>query len=183
MMKEVGMNHDDYEAMIFAEEPLPPTARFDLQTHLQGCEACRSLAAGWQGVQSDLESTDEVEPRTGFTDRWEARLQGERVRVHRRQVSAVLGFSLGGALILILALAAFWFPVLEAPKVYLYAFLYQALNMFIAANLVQGMLVGLVRSTSSPVSFMAWIVLFGVICQLAVLWLVSLRLATKTRSV
>jgi hypothetical protein len=44
-------------------------------------------------------------------------------------------------------------------------------------------LVGLVRSTSSPVSFMAWIVLFGVICQLAVLWLVSLRLATKTRSV
>jgi predicted anti-sigma-YlaC factor YlaD len=177
------MSHYDYEAMIFAEEPLLPAASAELKEHLQGCEECRSLAVAWQGVQSDLGAAAVMEPETGFSSRWQERLIADRQRVHRKQITSIFGISLAGALLLSLALAILWLPVLDTPKVYLYAFLYQLLNLMVAADLMQGLVLGFLRSITSSVSLLVWVVLFGVACQLGVLWLVSLRLATKTRSV
>jgi predicted anti-sigma-YlaC factor YlaD len=177
------MSHYAYEAMIFAEEPLLPAAFAELKNHLQGCEECRSLANAWQGVQGDLGAAAVMESEPGFAGRWQERLMADRQRVHRKQIMSIFGISLAGALVLSLSLAILWLPVLGAPKVYLYAFLYQILNLAVAADLIQALVVGLLRSITSSVSLMVWVVLFGVVCQLGVLWLVSLRLATKTRSV
>jgi predicted anti-sigma-YlaC factor YlaD len=177
------MSHFDYEAMIFADEPLLPAESIELKNHLQGCEECRGLATAWQGVQADLGAAAIMEPEAGFAGRWQERLIIDRQRVHRKQVQSILGVSLAGALLLSLALAIIWLPVLDTPKVYLYAFLYQVLNVVVAADLMQGLVVGLIRSITSSVSLLTWVVLFGIVCQLGVLWLVSLRLATKTRSV
>jgi hypothetical protein len=179
------MSHYDYEAMIFAEEPLLPAASAELKEHLQGCEECRSLVTAWQGVQSDMGTAGWIEPEAGFTGRWQERLIVDRQRVHRKQIASIFAISLAGALVLSLALAVFWLPVLDTPKVYLYAFLYQVLNVVVAADVMQGLVVGFLRSFTSSVSLLVGVgvVLFGVACQLGVLWLVSLRLATKTRSV
>lgn len=176
------MNHYDYEAMIFTEKPLQPQAQADLLAHLDSCGECRSLATAWMGVQRDLTAAPVQAPAAGFTNRWELRLERDRQQVHHRQVLGSLALSLAGALFLILALVFFLTPVFETPKVYLYAFLYQALNVVVAADIVQNMLFGIVRSIASPVTVVIALILVGIVSQLGVLWLASIRLATKLRS-
>lgn len=177
------MNHYKYEALIFAEGPLPPAERTALEAHLQECQECSRLLSAWQGVQAEMQAAPALDPQPGFTARWQARLDLERQQVSKKQVGAVLGFSLAGAGLLLVTLVVIFWPVLESPKAYLYAFVYQAINLLFAADMVQGFLVGLTRSLSGPVSVITWIVLLGLACQLAVIWLVSLRIATKTRRV
>ncbi len=177
------MNHYDYEAMIFTEEPLQMEAQADLLAHLENCGECRSLATAWFGVQRDLIAAPVQAPAAGFSGRWEQRLDRDRQELHHRQVLGTLGLSLAGALLLILALVFFLTPFFETPKVYLYAFLYQALNMVVAADMMQNLLVGLVRSVASPVTAVMGLILVGIVSQLGVLWLASIRLATKTRRV
>ena len=177
------MNHYKYEAMIFTEEPLQPEAQAELLAHLDSCGECRSLATAWLGVQRDLTAAPVQAPAAGFAGRWEQRLERDRQQVHHRQVLGSLGLSLAGALFLILALVFFLTPVFETPKVYLYAFLYQALNMVVAADMMQNLLFGFARSVASPITVVIGLILVGIVSQLGVLWLASIRLATKTRSV
>jgi len=177
------MSHYEIEAMIFADEPLQPEAQAGLQAHLAGCAECRSLAAAWLGVQRDLSTAPVQAPAAGFAGRWEQRLELERQRVHHRQVVASLGLSLAGALFLVLALVFFLTPVFQTPKVFLYAFLYQALNLVVAADMVQSLLSGFVRSAASPLTVVVGLVLVGIVSQLGVIWLASIRLATQKRRV
>jgi anti-sigma factor RsiW len=177
------MSHYDYEAMIFTEEPLQPEAQADLQAHVEACAECHSLAAAWLGMQRDLHAAPVEAPAPGFTARWQERLELDRQQAHRRQVAWTLGLSLAGALFMTLALLFFLTPVFETPKVYLYAFLYQALNVVIAADMVQNLLLGVVRSAASPLTVAIGLILVGIVSQLGVIWLASIRLTTKTRRV
>lgn len=177
------MSHFDYEAMIFTEEPLQPEAQAKLLAHLDSCGECCSLATAWLGVQRDLTAPPMKAPAVGFADRWELRLERDRQQARHRQVLGTLGLSLAGALFLTLALVFFLTPVFETPKVYLYAFLYQALNMVVAADMLQNLLFGFVRSVASPLTVVIGLILVGIISQLGVIWLASIRLATKTRRV
>ena len=177
------LEHYDYETMIFNEAPLRPEEQTDLQAHLEQCDECRSLAAAWQGMQRDLSAAPVQAPAAGFAGRWEQRLEHDHQRTHHKQALVSLGLSMAGALFLVLALVFWLSPVFATPKVYLYAFLYQALNLIVAADMVQNMLFGFVRSAASPLTLVIGLILVGIVSQLGVLWLASIRLATQTRRV
>lgn len=175
------MNHYDYEALIFAEGPLLPEEYAALQAHLRDCQECGQLLGAWQGVKNELKTAPILEPEPGFIARWQTRLEADHQWIHRRQVAVVLGVSLAGAALLLMILAVIWWPVFESPKAYLYAFVYQVINLFYAADTVQGFLAGFASSFTGVGSLIYWILIIGLACQLGVVWLASLRIATKPR--
>ena len=65
--------HRPYEEWILQGEPLRPQDAELLRHHLQGCEACRSLAHGWDVVEPRLSSVTLATPKPGFVRRWESR--------------------------------------------------------------------------------------------------------------
>ena len=65
--------HRPFETWILQGEPLRPQDDESLRRHLQGCQACRSLAQGWGVVEPRLSSVTLAAPRPGFVRRWESR--------------------------------------------------------------------------------------------------------------
>lgn len=79
------MSHQPYETWIVDPPPLNQEQIHSLETHLEGCEACRRLREHWTLVQTELIQPAAAVPRTGFTGRWKAGLAERRLREQRRQ--------------------------------------------------------------------------------------------------
>ncbi len=79
------MSHQPYETWIVDPPPLNQTQLRSLESHLEGCEACRRLRERWTMVQTELAQPVETAPRVGFTGRWKAGLAERRLREQRRQ--------------------------------------------------------------------------------------------------
>jgi ferric-dicitrate binding protein FerR (iron transport regulator) len=77
-----------------------------LQEHLRSCQACQALSDAWQRTETHLKGKIMVEAEAGFTARWQARLETDRRRAHRRQTWAMLAFCVGGAVLLLATMAA-----------------------------------------------------------------------------
>jgi anti-sigma factor RsiW len=182
------MNHHLYEEWLFAsldptEQALTEEQAAALQEHLPGCESCRALAESWRQVETQLERVEQLAPPAGFASRWQERLEVERQRTHRRQTTLALACGIVGAMLLLgVLLVSFW-PWLQSPAVLVWAGLYRLFALafyFLAAR-------EFVVSLFSPlVRFLPaiWLALFaGLVCELVVLWIVSLRFLTEPRRV
>ena len=181
------MNHRLYEEWLFAyedsAEELTQQQAAALQEHLQSCEACRALVGAWHEVQARLQDEPVLAPKSGFTSRWEMRLEAERERSQQRQVIVTLALALGGVLALGSTLVALAWPWLRSPSVVLWVGLYRLLELYSYVQAAQGFVSGLVRSAAGGVS-VVWLVIFaGLLCELGVLWVVSFRLLTNPRRV
>ncbi len=64
------MNHQPFEDWIF-EEDLSDSQQVGLKQHLATCEDCRSLQKALKGVEWTFNNVVEVQPRPGFSLRWE----------------------------------------------------------------------------------------------------------------
>lgn len=180
------MNHQPYEDWLFAdpiEEPLTPQQQVDLQAHLLECESCRSLAVAWQAVEADLNTGDMIWPRAGFTARWEERLEIEHARLHRRQSLAMLGFVIAGLTLLFTSLLLLAMPLLNAPDVWLWTGVYQGVQLIDDLRAIQETILKLLRGLTGVVPRVWWVLGLGVLSQLVVLWIVSLRVLTNPRRV
>ena len=181
------MKHRPFEDWLFADDQmddiLPSRDTAALEEHLQSCSSCRDLAGAWRGVESQLRMAPSVAPRPGFASRWQARLEAEHKRLERRQSLAVLGFNLTGAALLFGSLALLALPALESPRVLLWAWLYQFLQLLSYVFVAQDLLSTLIKGLASGIPLVGWVFLAGMICELAVLWVVSFRLLTKPRRI
>lgn len=180
------MIHQPYEDWLFADEPLTEAEQAALQEHLKICEGCRQLAAAWQAVEGSLYETPVVEPKPGFTSRWQARLEADaseadRQRLHRRQSLLVLGFSLGAAMLLFGSLAILALPLLESPNVIFWNWVYRLMNLFTLADASQDLFGMLFEAASGLLSPLGWLIVLGVLVEMGVLWIVALRILTQSR--
>ena len=91
--------HLPFEDWLLGDEPLTPDRQASLDEHLAGCQACRALADAWGEVEKRLRESPAALPAAGFGRRWVARLQAERARTRRRQVTAAVVLTTGGALV------------------------------------------------------------------------------------
>jgi 4-hydroxybenzoate polyprenyltransferase len=64
----------------------------------------RRLAASWRSLEPQLRQSEQIDAAPGFTRRWKARVQAQRERRRRRQVSLVLAGTLAGAFLSLMAL-------------------------------------------------------------------------------
>jgi len=175
------MNHQYFEDLLFAEQPLTPQDNAVLQAHLQDCESCQMLAGAWQEVENQLHRSAMLEPAPGFTDRWQTRLARDGQRVQRRQSMLLLGFSIGGATLLLASLAVLLLPMADSPIVFVAAWLSRLAEM---ANIVVSagdVVSSIFQSVSGSVSLF-WVILgSGLVSLLAVVWLVSYRVLSAPR--
>ena len=76
------MSHQPFENWLFSEEPLDSEQQHLMNTHLEECEYCRSLAKALDQVEGMLSSQVTPDPLPGFVQRWQDRLvvvrQGQR---------------------------------------------------------------------------------------------------------
>ena len=92
------MNHQPFEEWLLSDENLTPEEEQALQAHLETCEECPQLIEAWQEVRSEIRRLPEVAPAPGFSKRWEARLEAERIRRQRRLTWFLLALSGLGAI-------------------------------------------------------------------------------------
>jgi len=182
------MNHQPYLDWLFSgDEPgddmLAPQQNVELQEHLQSCELCRSMSDAWQIVEKHLQGQTMVEPEPDFISRWEARLEVERRRMHRRQIGAMLVFSVGGAVVILATLVILIWPWLGSPGVLLWTWIYHLFTLYSYTELAQDILVRILRTAIIAVPVTWVIIMMGLFSELGVLWIVSFRLLTNPRRI
>jgi hypothetical protein len=177
------MYHRPFEDWLLDEEPLTTEQAALLQEHLRSCTSCAQLAHAWKKVEVDLHRAPMLAPQMGFTDRWQRRLEVEQQKLHRRQVVAALGFSLGGAALLFGSLVLLALPVLSSPKLLLWAWILRIFDLVSYYDEIQETFSGLFNVQIGFIPLGGWVILVGLFSVLVVLWIVSLRWLTAPRRV
>jgi len=177
------MVHRPFEDWLLDDEPLTAEKAGALQEHLQSCASCRQLSQAWQEVEVDLRTSPILSPRTGFSNRWQARLEADRRRLHRRQTAAALGLSLGGAALLFGSLSLLALPVLTTPKLFLWAWVLHLVQLVSYTGDLQEIVLSVFHIQSRMIPIAWWVLLAGFYSMLVVVWIVSLRYFTSPRRV
>lgn len=177
------MNHQQFEEWLFADQTLTPQEEAVLQEHLADCESCRLLAASWREVERDLRKAPVEAPVPGFTLRWQVRLEGQQRRLHRRQSVVLLGYSIAGVVLLLGSLVILLWPQLQSPEALLYTWLYQVASLVAYFSFAGVVLSSIFRTATNIVPLVWWILIAGILCELGVLWVVSVRMLTNPRRI
>ena len=98
------MSHQPFETWLLSEEPLNNEQRQLLETHIETCESCRTLAKALTQVEDTLAQHPSPLPKPGFTQRWQTRLAVDaQERQQRKMWFLTLGlFGLAGLIFLTL---------------------------------------------------------------------------------
>lgn len=182
------MNHRLYEDWLFAHldpsgDELSAQQVRELQAHLKDCASCQRLASSWRQVDAHLRRPVMAEPAAGFTLRFQARLEAEKARLHRRQSLFVLAFSLAAAALVFGSLLVLLWPWLGSPQVLFWSWFYRLYTMASYAGVVQEFLRTVLQTATGTVPLTGWMLIVGLVCELGVLWIVSYRLITNPRRV
>lgn len=179
------MNHPMYQEWLFSQEdePLDMEQQLALQAHLAECKECSALAEAWVAVDRQLRAMPQSAPMAGFTSRWQDRLLMDRQRAYRRQTILTLGFYGLGFLVLTgLAIFFFW-PWLRSPQALWWSWLYHGLVFVSLADSLGEFLRTLLLASLQVIPTIGWLLIFGLICEAAVLWVVSFQMLTNPRRV
>lgn len=172
-------NHLPFETWLLSEEPLAPEQILMLQAHLKGCEVCRQLAEAWSGVEQLFRAVPTVQPASGFTTRWQARLAKaelqEKLLKHRRQTWWMLMINFGAAALLMALLILSVLFIYSSPAQLVLAGAYQVVMLFSFINAVQEIFTTLVIAAFTVVPPWGWVLIASTLAVLNVLWVVSLR--------
>lgn len=175
--------HQPFEDWILERKTLDADQEPALQEHLQSCESCRSFAESLREVEFRLKGQTLISPEKGFTHRWQARLAQERARQQTSQTYVFLGATLGGAVVLLVAMGILLIPVLRSPYPFLLALAYQittTITFISEVALLMGTLVGTMLGVV-PTSL--WIGLTVATGALMALWLVVFRQLLNRRRI
>jgi predicted anti-sigma-YlaC factor YlaD len=180
------MNHQPYEEWIFSDSPdqnLSPQEVNALQNHLNECQSCRLLYDAWNELEQELVPTPIMAPEPGFTSRWQMHLQADRQKSHRRQTLLLLSISLVGALTLIGFMLSMVLPWIHTPSLFFWTWMYQLVKLFSIVSLATGVIGTLSSSVLNLIPVFGWVILAGLLSEIAVIWVVSYRLLLRTRRV
>ena len=178
------MNHKPAIDWLFADpDELSQAQTAVLQEHLEDCENCQELVESYRQLTAALKKSEQIGPEAGFASRWQVRLQASREKAHRRQIMATLAFVLGGILVSIGLLAFIAWPWLRSPDLLLWTWIYQMITLFTYANALREVVVPAIWEIKDLMPLAAWVFGFGLLSEMAVLWVVSYRLLTNPRRI
>jgi hypothetical protein len=175
--------HLPFEDWLLAETPLNAEEERALQAHLHTCEDCRRLATAWREVDRQLRTAPILAPVRGFTGRWQTRWEAERRIIHRRQTLAIMLFCLGGTGLLLASLGLLAVPLLDAPRTFVWAWIYQMMSLISLAGGAGDLASSLLKTMAQVIPLPGWVLFIGLFSELAVLWVVTMRILTNPRRV
>lgn len=186
------MNHQPFEDWLIEgggslvgspDHPLTQNDVVSLHDHLQGCEECQRLAVALSAVETELRQAPVLAPRGDFSTRFQARLEAQQARLHRRQSLFVLGSAISGALLILGMLMLACLPIVRSSNTLFWVYLYQAAQAF-SYLVSMAQLVGVVlRTAFGTIPWFAWVFGIGLVSFLIVSWVVSFRLVLAPRRV
>ncbi|RPI29701.1 MAG: hypothetical protein EHM70_15470 [Chloroflexota bacterium] len=177
------MNHQPFETWLLSEESLLPEQGRALREHLRDCEACRQLETSWAGVHQFLRSAEPATPAVGFTLRWQERLAEQKIIRHKRQSWAMLFFTSGMAMLLLLFLGTQAFDLLNDPGPLLLLWASRLVTLLFYADATRDIVLTLLRSIITVVPLPMWVLLTGMLSILCVLWAVAIQQLTSARRI
>jgi uncharacterized protein YacL len=118
-------NHQPFENWIFLREMINREEELALQAHLRQCEHCQSLSGAMQAMEHSLKTAPVVSPSPGFSTRWLARLEENRISHQRKQTAIFTLAIIGGAIIMLVLSVILMWPLFRAPFPYVLAVAYQ----------------------------------------------------------
>jgi predicted anti-sigma-YlaC factor YlaD len=68
------MKHPQFEALLFEMDQLGREELMALKAHLRECEHCNAVFTSWSDLEGKMRSAPQLEPATGFTERFRERL-------------------------------------------------------------------------------------------------------------
>jgi predicted anti-sigma-YlaC factor YlaD len=173
------MEHHVFEDWLFTEDPLSPQEQEALREHLSECESCRTLSTAWHNVEAGLRVAEIIAPAAGFTSRWQARLEADSQRMQRKQSLAILGLSMAGAALLLGSLLIVLWPVLQSPQVLFWTWVYRMMGLYTTLGTIQEFTSVLLQTMFGVIPLIWWVIIAGILSELGVLWVVSLRWLTN----
>ena len=84
------MKHPQFEALLFEMDQLGREDRMVLEAHLQECEHCKAVTTSWNYLEGKMRLAPQMEPETGFTERFRERLVVYKRRKQDRLTLAVI---------------------------------------------------------------------------------------------
>lgn len=99
------MDHLQFEEWLFSEKKLDSIQQNEYHQHMDQCDSCRALATAMGEVDKALIQAEFASPASGFTVRWEQRLEDDLYR--RGSWKGWLVMSVGAILILSLWFSTF----------------------------------------------------------------------------
>jgi hypothetical protein len=182
------MNHRNFEDWFLVSqdpqsEKLDPEHLAELSIHLESCQSCQHIVIAWREVDQAFQRSPVVLPETGFTSRWQKRLEADRQRVHAKQGLFVLAFCLGAVVLLTGALFLLALPWTRTPDLVAWFWISRVFSIVSIAGGIRESVGIIVNTVSGVIPLGGWILLVGLASELAVLWLVSIRLLTKPRRI
>jgi hypothetical protein len=178
------MNHKPAIDWLFEDpDELSQIQSDELQAHLGDCASCQELAESYRQLATALIKSEQVGPEAGFASRWQVRLQASRAKAHRRQIMATMAFVSAGSLVLIGLLVSIAWPWLRSPDLLLWTWIYQLITLFTYVNALREVVVPAIWEITDLMPLAAWVFGFGLLSEMAVLWVVSYRLLTNPRRI
>ena len=176
------MTHLPYQDWLFDDlQLLSDPQKVELKQHLQTCAECRGLSGALNHVEISLKQKVMAAPAAGFTQRWQARLQEERLRLHRRQTRLTMLMTVSALFTLLSALVIFAWPWLSSLKAVFWAGVYQFYGFYLLLAGIGEFMTSLLLAMTSVIPLVGWVLAFGMVFELGVLWVVSYRLLTNPR--
>ena len=177
------MNHKPYEDMIFSTDGLTILERAALQEHLDFCDDCCSLSHAWEHVVMEIHIAPMVEPSSGFSKRWQQRLEAGIVRQQRRQSLLILTFSILCAGLLLGTLVLLSLQLTGSPLAFVMTWISNGWILLSTANVLQDILAVLFKALAVSISPFWLLLVVGIGSLMAVLWAASLRMLMHPRRV
>jgi len=180
------MNHQPFEEWLLADEPPTGEQALELREHLRDCPRCCELEASWDGVHKLFQTSEQVAPTLGFSDRWQTRLHAQQEqafkRRHHRQPWLLFGlnFLIAAALLTLLGLQL-WQTFHSTAQLLLVKAFFLSIILTIV-NLSQDILTALIQVVERfPV--VLWVFLLGLSGFLGSLWITVGRQLVSTRRI
>lgn len=174
------MNHQPFRDWILSEEHLSVEKTQALQDHLRSCESCSQIDSAWKELQEVIQKSPEIEPASGFTERWQAHLvEFQSHQKERRGWLTISATILIVTALLVLLITQLW-SLLQAPGSYLAVWL----NRLIGVVSIYYTLQNITSSYTGyiPVyTFIGMFFLVGMISFMSVLWLAAYRKFSMAR--
>jgi len=174
------MNHRPFEDWLLDDQPLNPSQKRELDTHLRECKVCSGIAES----NLALRSARLVAPEPGFSARFQERLVLARRVQRRRTLLGTLFFSLGGLLLLAFLTGPLVVSVIGSPAEWISAMIRALLFVYTTTLAVAEAGSVLFRVLPGFVPPFVWLVLFSSLSGFALLGSVSIwRLMRRPQGV
>ena len=176
-------NHLPFEDWLLSEEALTQDESQTLQEHLNDCETCRLLAEALRAVDQELRAASATSPAPGFVNRWQARLEADRLRLYRVQTFFVMMLSIGGAMSLLALLAWVLYPLVRFPLPVLLAAGYELTSTLTFAAVIGDAFLTVLRTLVGVIPPTQWAAIWVALAGLGALWIIALQRLTVPRRI